>query len=244
MAHRLASSKRDTKNASAASCRHMMVLPWKCMSLLPTSWAISRTSHENGSFWIRSSVLFWYRWISWQGNCARLVLPGLLDLSCLQEFLLWGLASNGRAELPLGRLLSQSRWPSLCSHLGQLLGWWWRWWPTHYLQPTCLLNLHLSSPPSPVPPPSWVRSFWLGRGGALERGVTSQLSPSLHLPCQLPLPPHFFTPPPSLSGLPDKMGPLSPCMQHHSPLPLLSWSFLCSRHAIRKMKREGCSKRK
>ena len=61
MAHRLASSKRDTKNASAASCRHMMVLPWKCRSLLPTSWAISRTSHEKGSFQIRSSVLFWYR---------------------------------------------------------------------------------------------------------------------------------------------------------------------------------------
>ena len=60
MVHRLASSKRDTKYASAASCRHMMVLPWKCMSVLPTSWAISRTSRENGSFRIRSSVLFWY----------------------------------------------------------------------------------------------------------------------------------------------------------------------------------------
>ena len=71
MAHRLASSKRDTKNASAASCRHMMVLPWKCMSILPTSWAISRTSHEKGSFQIRSSVLFWYRQISW-----RATVPG------------------------------------------------------------------------------------------------------------------------------------------------------------------------
>ena len=57
MAHRLASSKRDTKNASAASCRHIMVLPWKHMSVLPTSWAISQTSHEKGSFRIRSSVL-------------------------------------------------------------------------------------------------------------------------------------------------------------------------------------------
>ena len=60
MAHRLASSKRDTKNASAASCRHMMVLPWKHRSLLPTAWAISQTSHEKGSFWIKSSVLFWH----------------------------------------------------------------------------------------------------------------------------------------------------------------------------------------
>ena len=71
MVHRLASSKRDTKNASAASCRHMMALPWKCMSVLPTSWAISRTSREKGSFQIRSSVLFWYCQIS-----QRATVPG------------------------------------------------------------------------------------------------------------------------------------------------------------------------
>ena len=59
MAQRLASSMRPTKNASAASCRHMMALPWKCRSVLPTAWAISQTSHEKGSFLIRSSVLFW-----------------------------------------------------------------------------------------------------------------------------------------------------------------------------------------
>ena len=71
MAHRLASSKRDTKNASSASCRHMMVLPWKCMLVLPTSWATSRTSHEKGSFRIRSSVLFWYHLI-----LRRATVPG------------------------------------------------------------------------------------------------------------------------------------------------------------------------
>ena len=71
MAHKLASSKRDTKNTSAASCRHIMALPWKCMSVFPTSWAISRTSHENGSFQIRSSVLFWYCQIS-----QRATVPG------------------------------------------------------------------------------------------------------------------------------------------------------------------------
>ena len=71
MVHKLASSKRDTKNASAASCRHIMVLPWKCMSVFPTSWAISRTSRENGSFQIRSSVLFWYHRIS-----RRATVPG------------------------------------------------------------------------------------------------------------------------------------------------------------------------
>ena len=59
MAQRLASSIRATKNASAASCKHIMVLPWKHRSVLPTAWAISWTSHEKGSFLMRSSVLFW-----------------------------------------------------------------------------------------------------------------------------------------------------------------------------------------
>ena len=71
MAQSLASSMRDTKYASAASCRHMMALPWKCKSCLPTSWAISQTSHEKGSFRIRSSVLFWYHQIS-----RRATVPG------------------------------------------------------------------------------------------------------------------------------------------------------------------------
>ena len=59
MAQRLASSMRPTKNTSAASCKHIMVLPRKCRSVFPTAWAISWTSHEKGSFLIRSSVLFW-----------------------------------------------------------------------------------------------------------------------------------------------------------------------------------------
>ena len=62
---------RLTKNASAASCRHIMALPWKCRSVLPTAWAISWTSHEKGSFLIRSSVLFWNRHIS-----QRATVPG------------------------------------------------------------------------------------------------------------------------------------------------------------------------
>ena len=36
-----------------------MALPWKHKSYLPTSRAISWTSHEKGSFLIRSLVLFW-----------------------------------------------------------------------------------------------------------------------------------------------------------------------------------------
>ena len=71
MVQRLASSMRPTKYTSAASCRHIMALPWKCRSYLPTSWAILWTSHEKGSFLMRSSVLFW--------NCRisrRATVPG------------------------------------------------------------------------------------------------------------------------------------------------------------------------
>ena len=71
MVQRLASSMRDTKNASAGSCKHIMVLPWKCKLVLPTAWAISWTSHEKGSFQMRSLVLFW--------NCRifqRATVPG------------------------------------------------------------------------------------------------------------------------------------------------------------------------
>ena len=71
MVQRLVSSMRPTKNAYAASCRHIMALPWKHISVLPTAWAISQTSHEKGSFLIRSSVLFWNCQISW-----RATVPG------------------------------------------------------------------------------------------------------------------------------------------------------------------------
>ena len=71
MVQRLVSSMRPTKYASAASCRHIMVLPWKCRSYLPTSRAISWTSREKGSFLIRNSVLFWNCQIS-----QRATVPG------------------------------------------------------------------------------------------------------------------------------------------------------------------------
>ena len=61
----------SNQNASAASCKHIMVLPWKCRSILPTSWAISWTNCEKGSFLMRSSVLFWNCQIS-----RRATVPG------------------------------------------------------------------------------------------------------------------------------------------------------------------------
>ena len=71
MVQRLASSMRPTTYASAASCRHMMVLPWKCKSYLPTSRAILQNNCEKGSFLMRSSVLFWNCQIS-----QRATVPG------------------------------------------------------------------------------------------------------------------------------------------------------------------------
>ncbi|CAN1829242.1 hypothetical protein LINPERHAP1_LOCUS32431 [Linum perenne] len=65
MAHRLVSSKRPTRYASAASWRARTAWLWKRRSVCKT-WAISRTSLWNGSFLMRSSVLFWYLRISLQ----------------------------------------------------------------------------------------------------------------------------------------------------------------------------------
>ena len=71
MAQRLVSSMRLTTYASAASCRHIMLLPWKHKSYLPTSMVISWTSHKKESFLMRSSVLFWTCQIS-----QRATVPG------------------------------------------------------------------------------------------------------------------------------------------------------------------------
>ena len=78
MAQRLASSMGPTIYASAASCRHMIALPWKCRSYLPTSRVILQTSCEKGSFWIRSSVLFWNHQISWRATVPDWYFPVFL----------------------------------------------------------------------------------------------------------------------------------------------------------------------
>ena len=78
MAQRLASSMRPTTYASAASCRHMMALPWKHKSYLPTSRAILQTNCKKESFLMRISVLFW--------NCQtsqRATIPGQYFLAFL-----------------------------------------------------------------------------------------------------------------------------------------------------------------
>ena len=191
MAQKLASSMRPTIYASAASWRHIMVLPWKCKSYLPTSRAISWTNHEKGSFLMRSSVLFWNHQISQRATVPGQYFLVFSDFSSLEEFLLGGFASHSRLELPPDwLLLTQSRWPSLCSHLGQLLGWQWWWRPSHILQPSCFFHpplclLHLIllllSHGQGLPGWGWVM-YW---GGGLHpfsaRALLASLEWSTHL---------------------------------------------------------------
>ena len=89
MTQRFASSMRLIIYASTASCRHMIVHPWRCISYLPTCLAILWSSCEKGSFQMRSSVLFW--------NChimQRATVPGQYFLgfftfpACKNSF--WG----------------------------------------------------------------------------------------------------------------------------------------------------------
>ena len=125
-----------------------------------------------------------------KSNCARMVLPGLLDLTSLEEFLLGGFASHGRSKLPLDWLLPQSRWPSLCSHLGQLLGWQ-TMTGTFPHPPAILPPLPTSQPlPNSSPPPSQVRAFWLGMGGVLVKVASSPSLPAPSFPLLVGVP-HF-----------------------------------------------------
>ena len=123
MAQRLASSMRLTKYASAASCRHIMLLPWKHRLYLPTSRAISQTSHEKGSILIRSLVLFWKCQISQRATVPGQYFLVFLTLPAQRNSFQGALPPMvGQSFLWTGSS-PQSRWPSLCSHLGQPLGW-------------------------------------------------------------------------------------------------------------------------
>src|SRR5438105_274911 len=77
MAQRLVSSKRPTKYDSDASWRARTADDWNLRSFL-NSEAISLTSLWNGSFLIRSSVLFWNLLISLRATVPGLNLWGFL----------------------------------------------------------------------------------------------------------------------------------------------------------------------
>ena len=107
MMQRLASSIRLTIYASAAFCRHIMALPWKCKSYLPTSRAILWTNCEKGSFLMRSSVLFWNCQIS-----QRATVPGQYFLVFL-TFPAWRNSFQGALAPTVGWsfLLTGCSWP-------------------------------------------------------------------------------------------------------------------------------------
>ena len=169
MVQRLASSMRPTKYASAASCRHIMVLPWKHKSYLPTSRSISWTSREKGSFLIRSSVLFWncqisqraavpdwYFLVFWTLPAWRNSFWGALPPMVGWSFFLTG--SSPEAD----GLTSAASGPTVRLVMMMV---------TYPHPPAALPPLHTSQPlPLPSPPLLRVRAFWLGMGGALGRG--------------------------------------------------------------------------
>ena len=168
MVQRLVSSMRLTKYASAASCRHIMVLPWKCRSYLPTSRVISRTSHEKGSFLIRSLVLFWNCQIS-----QRATVPGQYFLvfltlpdwrnsfqGALPPMVGWSFLWTGSSLKEMAQPLQPSG-PTV--RLAMMT--------VTFPYPPAVLPPQPASQPLPLssPPPLWVRALWLGMGGALEK---------------------------------------------------------------------------
>ena len=171
---------RPTTYASTASCRHIMALPWKHKSYLPTSRAISQTSHEKGSFLI-SSGLFWNCQISQRATgpdwyfLVFLTLPawrnsfwGALPPMVGQSFLLTG--SSPEAD----GLASTAIWANY--QVGKMM--------VTFPHPRAVLPPLPTSLPVPTssPPPSWVRAFGLGMGWCTGEGG---LLPSWLLPSAL-----------------------------------------------------------
>ena len=118
----------------------MMVLPWKCRSYLPTLRAISWTSHEKGSFLIKSSVLFWNHQIFQRATVPGQYFLVFLTFPALRNSF-WGALPPmvGQSFLLTGSY-PKAEGPASHSHLGQLSGWQWQWRPSHILQLSGLLN--------------------------------------------------------------------------------------------------------
>ena len=161
IAQRLVSSRSPTRYASTASCRHKMAHACNHKSYLPTSRAISLTSHEKGIFQIRSPVLFWNWQISQRATVPSWYFWGFFTWPALRNSF-WGVLPPmvGLCFLLAGSSPTQCRWPGLCSHLGQLLGQRQLWWPPHISQPLCLCD-----------PP--VNSSWSGGVSCAGAGVST-----------------------------------------------------------------------
>ena len=160
MVQRFVCSMRPTTHAPAASCRHIIVHPWKHMSYLPTCMAILQTSHEKGSFQIRSSVLFWNHCISQRATVPGQYLLGFFTWPAHKNSF-WGALppTVGWSFLWAGSsLMAQPLQPS-----GPTVGWVMMMVTTLPLQLLCLLYLsfHLLSPRWSLFSQGW---GWTGEG--------------------------------------------------------------------------------
>ena len=182
MVQMLAYSMRLTIYASAASCRHIMVLPWKCKWYLPTSRAISQTNCKKRSFLMRTSVLFWNCQISWRATVPGWYFLVFFTLPAWRNSF-WGLC--------LPQYVRASSWlaPPYPKQMAQ---------PLQPSEPTVrLVTMTVSFPhppaillppltslplPSSSPPLLWVRAFWLGMGDVLGRGASIPSLPELSSP--------------------------------------------------------------
>ena len=75
---------------------------------------------------MRRSILFWNQQILWRATIPSWYLWGFFTLLAFRNSFLGVFPPVvGLCFLQAGSLSTKHRWPSLWSHLGELLGWWW-----------------------------------------------------------------------------------------------------------------------
>ena len=107
MAHKLVSSNKPTRYASATSCS-ARIAPLAKFNLPLKSWAISHTSLCKGSLLINSSVDFWNRQISRRATVPGLYQCGFLGAAdCTTPLFHGGLAHRGNGLWAFSHAVSE-----------------------------------------------------------------------------------------------------------------------------------------
>ena len=107
MAHKLVSSNKPMRYASAASCS-ARIAPLAKFNLPLKSWAISRTSLWKGSLLINNSVNFWNRQISLRATVPGLYRCGFLGAAdCAAPLFHGGLAHPGNSLCAFSHAISE-----------------------------------------------------------------------------------------------------------------------------------------